>query len=146
MICCRPNVNVTLNASSGEVLILKLTQRNDLADSLVVCKLENVKLILVGEAVNDEVTTTQTSNEQITSLARDSHRVKGLVSFVSVSCALEMLVPKLEGRVEGGGEELTLVDVDNASYFIVMSTVGLEFLLHYDKVVTAFLVSHLLIN
>ena len=68
------------------------------------------------------------------------------MSFVSVSCALEMLVPKLEGRVEGGSEELTFVDVDNASYFIVMSTVGLEFLLHYDKVVTAFLVCHLLIN
>lgn len=60
--------------------------------------------------------------------------MEGLVGFISVGGALNVLVPDLHGTVLGAGEELVLVDLDDASYLSLVDPVTLKFLLDHDAV------------
>jgi len=93
---CRPNVNMTFNAPGCKVFVLQLAKTDDLANCLSVCQFKYIELVLVGQAIDNEVTTTKTTNKQIASLAGNCHAVEGLVGLECVSSSLQVFVPQLE--------------------------------------------------
>lgn len=135
---CRENVHVAVHTAGCEVLVLQLSERHDLADFLGMGKWENVHLVLLVKAIDNEVAAAQTGNKQIFAFATDRHRVQRLVRLIGVSSTLKVLVPELQGGVQRGSQKFVLVDVDNAGNFVLMRAVGFELLLHDHKVVTAF--------
>jgi hypothetical protein len=64
------------------------------------CKLENIKLVFVCQSINYKVALSETSHQDVTSLARYSQRMEWLVCFEGVSSALKVLVPKFKTHIE----------------------------------------------
>lgn len=141
MVACGPDMNVALDTAGRKVLILVLLKRNDLCDVLVVCKLHYLELILAIEAVDDEVAAAKSRHQEVLVFAGDAHCSERLfflilgVGLVGVGNAVEVAVPHIDGGVEGGGQELGLVNFDDGGNFVgVVATNGI-FLLEAAKVV-----------
>ena len=93
---CRPDVNMAQDASSSKVLVLELLERYNLDNRVLMRLLHDVKLVLVGESEDDQVSTTKPSDHDIASFACNSHGIERLVGFDSVVTALHGLVPDLK--------------------------------------------------
>jgi len=95
----RPDADISVNAASGKVLVLKLRQSDDLDDLLVMSVRNYVMLVSLVEAHYNEVALTEGRDQQVHLFSCEPHRVEGLVRFISIAATLEVFVPDLKRHV-----------------------------------------------
>ncbi len=87
---------MALDAPGCEVLVLQLAKTDNLANRFSMRQFKYFELVLVGQAVHNEVASAKPCNKQVAFLSGYNHRVQRLMRFKGVTCSLDMLVPEFE--------------------------------------------------
>jgi hypothetical protein len=101
MLSGRPDHDISVNTSSGEIFILEFSERNKLNNLVIVGHLDNIVLISLVETNDVKITIAHRRDEDIFLLSSNSHAINWLVSFISVTATLKILIPYLERFVIG---------------------------------------------
>lgn len=91
--------------------------------------LNDLELVLLGQAEDNNVTLSVRSNQHIVSLASDCHREEGFVGFNRVVASLVVLVPYFKRILHSTGDELLLTEVLYARDQVFVDLVISELLL-----------------
>lgn len=108
------DVDVAVAAPCCEVLVPQLTEGDDLSDGLGMRPLFNRELVPKSLTKDDDVALSLAADEKLTLLTGGLHGAEGLMRFICVRNALRELIPKLQGAVQRGRDELVFVDTSDA--------------------------------
>ena len=98
---------MTEDAPCSEVFVFKFLKRYDLDDRGLMSLLNNVKLVFVGKAEHNEVSFTEGSYHNISSLTCYSHCIERLMCLDCVITTLKGFIPYLQCMIAATSQEFS---------------------------------------
>lgn len=73
MVSGRPNIDMAVRAASSEIFVLEFSKIQNLDNRLGMGQIENVKLVLLVQSMDNEVAAALGGNKQVAALTTNCH-------------------------------------------------------------------------